>query len=323
MGRRLWLFVLLAATTQGIAAQDCTNTVLVSFYDQLTTNEIQTLKSDDVEVRMSGSDLPILGFSRDFDNRLLILLETEGAAKSDKLEDLVEMVTRQARTAPDGKPVAFGIFVQKAVFTKGFQQDEKKRTAAVNDVIEEAGSLGKHVALWDSLHEALQQFGPHQPGDTVLLIGDPYDDISHHSAVEVEKEFLSSGTRFFMMRRMHASRVDRDFTWNTHDLEKSVLARMTQETGGLLSEYVASLIRFAWAGYMVTVKLPPEMNHPHKWKVLFRGPAAHMHRKTNFYYPTLLPPCNSRAAGSYKETENGKLNQEKLDGAVKQEVMRR
>lgn len=316
MGRRLWLFVLLAATTQGIAAQECTNTVLVSFYDQLTTNEIQTLKPDDVQVRMSGSDLPVLSFSRDFNNRLLILLEIDGAAKNDKLEDVVEMVTRQARTAPDGKPVAFGIFAQRAIFTKGFQGDEKKRTDAVNDVIEEAGSLGKHVALWDSLHEALEQFGPHQPGDTVLLVGDPYDDSSRHSAHDVEKEFLSSGTRFFMMRRMHASHVDRDFTWSTHELEKTVLARMTQETGGLLSEYVASLIRFAWAGYMVTVKLPPDMNHPHKWKVQFRGPAARTHRKTNFYYPALLPPCNSRAAGSYKETENGKLDQEKPDGAV-------
>lgn len=316
MGRRLWLFLLLAATARGVAAQECTNTVLVSFYDQLTTNEIQTLKSDDVEVRMSGSDLPVLSFSRDFNNRLLILLETDGAAKSEKLEDVVDMVTRQARTAPDGKPVAFGIFAQKAIFTKGFQEDEKKRTAAVNDVIEEAGSLGTRVALWDSLHEALEQFGPHQPGDTVLLIGDPYDDISHHTAEAVEKEFLSSGTRFFMMRRMHASHVDRDFTWSTHELEKTVLTRMTQETGGLLSEYVASLIRFAWAGYMVTVKLPPDMNHPHKWKVQFRGSAARTHRKTNFYYPALLPPCNSRAAGSYKENGNGKLDQEKPEGAV-------
>ncbi len=320
MGRRLWLFVLLAATARSIAAQECTNTVLVSFYDQLTTNEIQTLKSDDVQIRMSGSELPVLGFSRDFNNRLLILLETEGAAKNEKLSDLVEMVTRQARSAPDGKPVAFGIFSQKAIFTKGFLGDEKKRTAAINDVIEEAGSLGKRVALWDSLHAALEQFGPHQPGDTVLLIGDPYDDISHHKADNVEKEYLATGTRFFMMRRMHASHVDRDFSWSTHELEKTVLERMTQETGGLLSEYVPSLIRFAWAGYMVTVKLPPGMDKPHKWKVQFRGPAVRTHRKTNFYYPVLLPPCNSRAAATQEAANgrpnDGRTNQAKPDGIV-------
>jgi len=316
MGRRLWLFLLLAATARGLAAQECTNTVLVSFYDQLTTNEIQTLNPDDIEARMAGSSLPILSFSRDFDNRLLILLETDGAAKSEKLGDLVEMVTRQARSAPEGKPVAFGIFAQKAVFSKGFFPDPQKRTAAVNDVIEEAGSLGKRVALWDSLHEALAQFGPHQPGDTVLLIGDPYDDISHHTAEDVEKEFLSHGTRFFMMRRMHASRVDRDFTWSTHELEKIVLERMTQETGGLLSEYVPSLIRFAWAGYMIKLQLPPGMEKPHHWKVQFRGTAVRAHRKTNFYYPALLPPCSSQAAGQYKEAADAKSNPDKAEGIV-------
>ena len=316
MGRRLWFLILLAATARSIAAQECTNTVLVSFYDQLTTNEIQTLSTDDIDVRMSGSTLPILNFSREFDNRLLILLETDGSARNEKLGDLVDAVTRQARNAPDGKPVAFGIFAQKAVFTKGFFSDTKKRTDAVNDVIEEAGSLGKRVALWDSLHEALEQFGPHQPGDTVLLIGDPYDDISHHNADEVEKEFLAHGTRFFMMRRMHASHVDRDFTWSNHELEKTVLERMTVETGGLLSEYVASLIRFAWAGYMMTLQLPPEMGKPHKWKVQFRGTAVRTHRKTNFYYPALLPPCNSPAAGQSKEAAEARPNQEKPDGIV-------
>ncbi|HMC29854.1 MAG TPA: hypothetical protein VKL99_03400, partial [Candidatus Angelobacter sp.] len=95
-----------------------------------------------------------------------------------------------------------------------------------------------------------------------------------------------------MMRRLHASRVDRDFTWNSHDLEKSTLDRLTQETGGLLSEYVPSLIRFAWAGYLLEIKLPAGMDGPRKWKVQFRGPAAQAHRKTNFYYPALLPPCN-------------------------------
>ena len=294
MGLRLGLFILFAACCA--TGQNCTNTVLVSFYDQLTTNEIQTLKSSDIEVRMSESSLPVLSFTREFNNRLLILLQTEGAAKNDKLADIVNLVTQQARTAPNGKPVAFGVFSQKALFTEDFLSDAEERTAAVNEVIEQAGSLGKRVALWDALHEALGRFGPHQPGDTVLLVGDPYDDASHHSAGDVEKEFMTKGTRLFMMRRVHASHVERDFMWTSHDLEKSALDRITQETGGLLSEYVASLIRFAWAGYLMEIKLPPGMDKPHKWKVQFRGPAAVAHRKTNFYYPALLPPCNSESA---------------------------
>ena len=273
------------------AAQECTVTVLASFYDQLTKDEIETLKTEDFEVKIDGTTVPVQSASRDFHNRLLILLETEGSAKNEKLADLVNTVTLQARQAPEGKPVAFGIFAGKSLFTKEFVADPEQRTKAVNAVIEEAGSLGNTAALWDALHQALAVFGPHQPGDTILLVGDPYDNASHHSAESVEKEFIANGTRLFMMRRLHGSRVDRDFLWRAHVLEPMVLDRLTQETGGLLSEYVASLIRFGWAGYILEFKLPPGTKRTRKWKVQFRGAAAETHKKTNYYFPALLPSC--------------------------------
>ncbi|HEY2168473.1 MAG TPA: hypothetical protein VGJ30_02525 [Candidatus Angelobacter sp.] len=291
----------LLLSSQGLA-QECTTTVLASFYDQLTKDEIETLKPGDLEIKIDGKKLPVLSASRDFNNRLVILLETEGSAKNDKLSELVTTVTQQARQAPAGKPVAFGVFAEKATFTKGFSSEPEMRTAAINEVVESAPPLGKRVALWDALHEALALFGPHQPGDTVLLVGDPYDDSSHRSPESVEKEFIANGTRLFMMRRTQGSRVERDFMWQTHDLEKMVLARTTEETGGLLSVYVASLIRFAWAGYMLEIKLPPGMGRPHKWKVQFRGEAADTHRKTNFYYPARFPACEREDAPRKKES---------------------
>jgi hypothetical protein len=294
------LFALLLSSQ--VLAQECTTTVLASFYDQLTKDEIETLKPGDLEIKIDGQKLPVLSASRDFNNRLLILLETEGSAKNDNLTDLVTIVTQQARQAPAGKPVAFGVFAEKATFTKGFTSEPEMRTAAINEVIEGAPPLGKRVALWDALHEALALFGPHQPGDTILLVGDPYDDGSHRSPESVEKEFITSGTRLFMMRRMQGSHVERDFMWNNHELEKTVLARTAEETGGLLSLYVASLIRFAWAGYMLEIKLPPGMSHPHKWKVQFRGDAAQVHRKTNFYYPARFPACERAGTPDKKES---------------------
>ena len=297
MQRLVIVVFALLLSSQGLA-QQCITTVLASFYDQLTKDEIETLKPGDLEIKIDGKKLPVLSASRDFNNRLLILLQTEGSAKNDKLAELVTTVTQQAREAPAGKPVAFGVFAEKATFTKGFSSQPEMRTAAINEVVEGAPPLGKRVALWDALHEALTLFGPHQPGDTVLLVGDPYDDASHRSPETVEKEFIASGTRLFMMRRTQGSRVERDFLWQNHDLEKTVLARMTEETGGLLSLYVASLIRFAWAGYMLEIKLPPGMGRPHKWKVQFRGDAAQTHRKTNFYYPARFPSCELQQATS-------------------------
>lgn len=294
MRLRIVFFVLLLPCWA--AAQECTVTVLASFYDQLTKDEIETLKTEDFEVKIDGKTLPVQSASRDFHNRLLVLLETEGSARNEKLAELVNTATLQARQAPDDEPVAFGIFAGKSLFTKGFVADPEQRAKAVNAVIEEAGSMGKDVALWDALHQALAVFGPHQPGDTILLVGDPYDNASHHSAESVEKEFIAHETRLFMMRRMHGSRVDRDFLWASHELEKTVLDRMTQETGGLLSEYVPSLIRFAWAGYILEFKLPPGTKRTRKWKVRFRGAAAEKHRKTNYYFPALLPRCDATQA---------------------------
>lgn len=294
MKQKLWLVIVLALTACS-AAQECTTTVLVSFYDQLTKNEIETLKAGDIEIRVGGKAVPLLNATRDFNNRVLVLVETDGANKNDRIEEVVDMATRQAREADEGKPVAFGMFAEKALFTKDFLSNPEKRNAAMSKVIEEAGSLGKRVALWDALHQALGLFGPHQPGDTVLLIGEPYDDASHHSAASVEKEFIASGTRLFVMRRLRSSRVERDFAWSSHEFEKMKIDRITQETGGLWSEYVASLIRFAWAGYLLEIKLPPAPNKTEKWKVQFQGTAAQTHRKTNFYYPALLPPCSTQS----------------------------
>ena len=53
---------------------------------------------------MDKASLPLLNFSRDFNNRLLILVETDGAARSEKIDDVVTAVTQQARQAPEGEP---------------------------------------------------------------------------------------------------------------------------------------------------------------------------------------------------------------------------
>src|SRR5215467_5536997 len=107
MRRSLWLLIILAGAAQNAAPQSCTSKVLVSFYDQKTTDEIETLKMDDIEVRSAGTTLPLVKFDRDFSNRVLILLETDGASKNSKMEDTVEIATQQARTSGEGKPVAF------------------------------------------------------------------------------------------------------------------------------------------------------------------------------------------------------------------------
>lgn len=291
MHRILWivLFMLLPIIALG---QSCTTYVVVGAFDRKSGDDIDDLKPEDFQARMKNAALPVVSAAQDFSSRLVILMETDGMDGNTKLEDVENLSTRLARELPRGKPVAFGAFARRAIFTRGFISDQTERGAAISEIREEADSLGKDVSLFDSLHQALELFGPHRPGDTILLIADPYDDNSHRSAGELEKELLASGTRLLVMLRQRLSHVSRDFLWSSHDREKQFFSDMTYRTGGAYTDFNAHfLATFAWRGYMLGIQVPETMTKPRKWKLRFRGDAAESYRKPMLYYPEQLLPC--------------------------------
>ncbi|MGH9565234.1 MAG: hypothetical protein ACRD4F_01715 [Candidatus Angelobacter sp.] len=194
MRRAVWLSLLFSLAAFG---QDCTTYVIVGAFDRTSGDDIDHLRADDFQARVSGTTLPIVSAVQNFNSRLLVLIETDGLAKDDKLVNELNLATRIARQAPEGKPVAFGVYAGRAVFTNGFISETEQRARAISNVREEGDSLGKKVTLYDSLLHGLKLFGPHQPGDTVLLIGDPYDDGSRHSDSDVEKSFYGPGHAFW------------------------------------------------------------------------------------------------------------------------------
>lgn len=303
MRRLLWLPLLFAASFA--AAQECTTYVVVAVLDHVTGDEIDNLQLQDFTARTGHTFLPIRSAERKFTNRLMVLMETDGTANNEKLGDEVDIVTKLARQAPDGKPVSFGVYAQRAVFTKSFNPDERDRTAEINGVVEEANDLGKRVALFDALHEAIGRFGQHQPGDTVLLVADPYDDISRHSAEDIEKEFLKTGTRFSVMLRSPLSRVSRDFMWSRHEMEKSTFEQLTAKTGGAYTIFAADLFRFPWKGYMLAIEVPEGHHAPIKWKLMLRDDAPVAHRHPKLYYPEVLPPCGAPATVPTEQAQAG------------------
>jgi len=296
MRRVFWLSLFLASSLA--AAQECTTYVVVAAIDHTTGEEIDNLKLDDFVAKAGNIVLPIISADRNFSNRLLVLVEADGAQSNDKIGDVVDTITQLARQAPDGKPILFGVYADHALFTKDFSSDEKERTAEINGVIEEASDLGQHVSLFDSLHEALARFGAHQPGDTILLIGDPYDDNSHHSADDIEKEFIASGTRLAVMLRQPLSRVSRDFMWSRHDREQATFELLTARTGGSYTIFGPHLFRFPWKGYMVGVRVPRSVHGSRKWKLKLTPTAPIGGHHPKLYYPEQLPACvNPTTAG--------------------------
>lgn len=290
------LLLILLALCSVSRSQDCTTYVVVNAYEPRLHLDIQTLRANDFLARISGSDVTIVSSAQDYNSRLLVLLETDGSADNPKIGEVVDIVTRMARQAPEGKPLAFGVYAGHAIFTKGFISDSEKRNAAIGSVIEEADSLGKRVALFDSLHEAVKIFGDHQPGDAVLLVGDPFDDKSSHSSSDVEREFLASGTRLLIMLRDPLTDVSRDFLTSSHPIEKRMFNDLPERTGGVYSEFDPHFFGFVWRGYMLGVKVPEAIHKPKKWNLKLQKTTERTFAHSKLYYPEMVPPCQSTTA---------------------------
>lgn len=292
--RRLLVFALLLFSSFA-TGQNCTTYTVVAALDHKTLDDIENLKAEDFVARMGNVAVPVVSVTQGFNNRVLVLLETDGT-NSDRIEEVVSLATRLARQAPDGKPLAFGIFAKRSLFTKSFNTDSKMRAQEISAVMEEAPSLGKRVALYDALHNALAVFGPHQPGDTILLIGDGFDDVSDHAGSEIEKEFAAKGTRLLVELRQQPSHVTGNFLWRPPERDREILERMSMRSGGAYTLFSAHLFAFPWRGYMVGVSIPDDSHHSHKWKLRLGEAVAQSHKRTNLYYPERLPGCASPVA---------------------------
>ena len=297
-------------------AQDCTSYVVVNAFNPKLGIDILTLKADDLEARMDKARLEIVSSDQKYTSRLLVLVEADGIEKNDDIAEVVDTVTLMSKQAPEGQPVAYGVFADRAVFTKGFITDPNERAKAISAVREEAGSMGKRVGMYDALHQGLQLFGPHQPGDAVLLVGFPYDDKSHHSAGDIEKEFLATGTRFMVMLREPLSRVSRDFQFNSHSTEKRMFDRLPDETGGAHTSFDAHFFGWGWRGYKLGVKIPDGQNKSKsaKWKLQFRGSAEGIFKKSHLYFPENLPPCSAPSTGEPQRAQS--VNKQQGIGAL-------
>jgi len=292
--RRLFGLGLLALSSWAIG-QNCTTFTVVNAFDRKTSDDIQNLQPGDFLANVDHEPATVVSVTPDFNNRVLVLLEVDGT-KSDRIQDTVNLATKLARQAPDGKPLAFGIFAKRSLFTKSFNTDSKERAREISAVIEDAATLGKRVALYDALHNALAFFGPHQPGDTILLISDGFDEASGRGGSEVAKEFADTGTRLLVEMRQPLSHVTGNFMWKPPEQDREVLEHMSVRSGGAYTMFSAYLFGFPWRGYMIGVSIPNDSHRTHKWKLRLGDAVTQSHRRTSLYYPERLPGCGSVVA---------------------------
>jgi len=297
MRRSLWL--LLLTLSPCALAQNCTSYTVVDAIDRKTGDDVANLSIQDFEAKLGHSPLSIVSVTSNFSNRILVLLETDGT-NSDRIEEVVSLATRLARQAPEGRRLAFGAFARRSIFTKDFSSDPAERGREINAVIEDAPSLGTRIALYDALHNALALFGPHQPGDTVIVVADGFDDGSDRSGSEVEHEYIAQNTRLLVMLRQTPSHVTGNFMWRNPELDRRFLERMSARTGGIYTMFDAYAFGLGWRGYMLGVDVPEGGEKSHRWKLRLHAPLMKASKRPNLYYPEHLPPCAATVSQDVK-----------------------
>lgn len=297
MRHALWLIRLVFSASLAFG-QACTTYTVVSAIDRRTGDDVTNLNPQDFEAKLGKEPLPVVSAEPNFSNRLLVLLQTDGT-NNDRIEEVVSLATKLTREAPEGRQLAFGAFGKRSIFTKGFSGDPKERAREINAVIEDAPSLGKPIALYDALHNALARFGPHQPGDTVLVVADGYDDGSHRAGTEVEKDYMAKGTRLLVMLRQTPSHVMGNFMWKNPELDRAILERMSARTGGAYIMFNAYAFGMAWRGYMLGVNLPGGKSR--KWKLRLQADTRAVRKRPNLLYPEQLPPCVAGEPLAYRK----------------------
>jgi hypothetical protein len=285
----LWIIVLLVSSF-GVA-QDCTTYALLDAFDQKTTLGIDGLKAQDFEAEMGNRLLPVLSVTQNLNSRVLVLAEVDNSIPGNSIAELQEMIDR----APAERPIAVGVFAGRALFTKEFSINPEQRKTSMKELIAQSPSLGNHSAVFDALHQALSLFGEHQPGDTILLMSHPSDFHSHRNGVDLEKEFLSRGTRLlFIFKPFNPAKGWGAITQYSNLRE---LKRLVSTTGGMYTTYRnKDFLSFAWAGYLLELKLPVDLDKPKEWQLKLRGTTAKTHKDALMVYPRKLPPCHATVA---------------------------
>ena len=280
-------------------AQNCVTYLLATPINPDTSGTISGLKAEDFEASLDNSLLPVVKVSESSHARTLVLAE----ATNKGVDQLTAAILNNAIGASTEQPIAMGVFAERAVFTREFSTNPEERKAGADQLIAQLPSVGKKAALYDALHQALQVFGKHQTGDTIIVLSSEPDNGSHHKRDEVEEEFVHSGTRLFAFD-MYASTLPIIFIGGPIRTHGAGLTNFAAMTGGAYSgndlfrnfKHPVDLAQLAATGYLLEINLPSNMDKPGKWKLRLSGAQAKAYKHAVILYPTRLQPCNTTTA---------------------------
>ncbi|HKT50424.1 MAG TPA: hypothetical protein VJV96_09000 [Candidatus Angelobacter sp.] len=285
--------MMLASLANG---QQCSTHVPVNAFDSHTRAFLFGLTPADFEATLGHSKLTITGVKPIFRNRVLVLLDVGNRPQRKSLEDVVQLVTQ----APPGMPVAVGIFAQHAEFTRGFISENDLLSSSVDRLVQQAGALGPGSDFRHALRKALDLFGPHQAGDTILLVTSGNEHESKRAFAQLRQEFRRHGTRLQLLAGLlppvadqtnDASGIFSAWLMPVPETFSDRLITLANSTGGALMGIMNSdWPEAATSGYMLSVVTPVAMKVPRSWSLRIRD-AGNDVPPADLFYPEQLSPC--------------------------------
>ena len=281
--------VMLALLAHG---QQCPTEVPVNAFDSHTRAFLFGLTPADFEARVGSSELTISDVKPIFRNRVLVLLDAGNRPERESLEDVTQLLDQ----TPSGMPVAVGVFAQRAVFTRGFISNNDLLISSTHRLVQQAVALGRGSNFHDALQQALDLFGPHRPGDTILLVTSGNEHENKRTFKDLRREFHLRGTRLQLLAGLfpaaQATEASGIFSaWTVPENFSDRMITLANSTGGALMGMMNSdWPDAATSGYMLSVLTPAAMKKPRPWSLRIRDTGNDV-PPADLFYPEQLSPC--------------------------------
>jgi hypothetical protein len=243
--------------------------------------------------------------------RLVVLLDASGSIRGGTTagwQATVEAASQLLAAMPPIE-IAIGVFAEQVETVIGPTTMHERLMEEIDNLRsgpQEEGPRRQRTALWDSLLDSMDMFGPLRPGDVIYVITDGVDNFSESRPAMVTQVMISAGVRLFAF-----AIANQGFAYGSGELE-----RMVQDTGGVVAAASAS----DWRAFQADQRSSPigiamheqhrqilgfrridlefdeAVSRPQPWRLALTGLDENQMRNIVLNYPARLFPCTERAA---------------------------
>ena len=297
-------------------AQDCSKTIPALLVNEETRQAVSSMTAERLHAKAGKLAIPVTALEPITSFRVLILIDASGSMdptdqpfshQRKALEVLKTALDELLDQLPPHVRLEFGVFNNNAAFGPEFTADAQQLRKTLADSMERTKAHRvKSTALYDAVREALERFDPPEPGDSILMLTDGGDNVSHANPEKIEEEAARRGVRLFTVLFLGGKSASSPSEGTPQEMFD-----LAERTGG--SVHVIDATNTAWiyakeqekakqefrqfwsnavlSGYLVHLKVPADGGKQRKW-LLAVDRLPGQKNKILLAYPSRLPPCS-------------------------------